>query len=135
MKEEDLEAFRRAAEAYNRRDVQAVLEVADPDVVWHDALQVMLGGQATTVRGHEGVRGLMRDHTEAFAELETEFSDVRDLGDRLVATGVLRARGRESGVKIESPFSAIVAFRNGKAVQVRTFLDPEEAFQAAGLTA
>jgi ketosteroid isomerase-like protein len=131
---QDIEAFRRGVEAYNRRDVQAVLEVLDLDLEWHDALQVMLGGQATTVRGHEGVRGLMREHFEVFAELETEFSDVRDLGDQLVATGVIRARGRESEVEIESPFGAVVGFRNGKAIRVRTFLDPSEALEAAGLS-
>ncbi len=135
MTQEDIEAFRRGAEGYNRRDVQAVLEVVDLNVEWRDALQVMLGGRATTVRGHEGVRGLMREHFEAFADLETEFSEVRDLDNQLVATGVIRARGRESGVETESPFAAVVDFRKGKAIRVRTFLDPDEALQAAGLAA
>ena len=134
MTQEDLEAFRRGAEAYNRREVQALLEALDPDVEWHDVLQVMLGGQAATARGHEGVRGLMRDQGEAFAELETEYSDVRDLGDQLVATGVVRARGRESGIETESPLGAVVDFRNGKAIRIRTFLDHGEALKVAGLS-
>jgi ketosteroid isomerase-like protein len=133
MKQEDLEAFRRGVEAFNRRDVQAVLEVLDLDIEWHDIFEVMLGGQATKVRGHEGVRGLMRDQGEVFAVLETEYSDVRDLGDELVATGAVRARGRESGVETESPLGAVVEFRNGKAIRVRTFLDHGEALEAAGL--
>ena len=133
MAQEDLEAFRRGSDAYNRFDVQALLEVLDPDVEWHDALQVMLGGQATTVQGHDGVRALMQDHEEAFGVLETEFSDVRDLGSQLVALGVIRSRGRESGIEIESPFGAVVDFRAGKAIRVRTFLDPGEALKAAGL--
>ena len=132
MRQEDVEAFRRGAEAYNRRDVQALLEVLDPDVEWHDAFQVMLGGQATVVLGHEGVRALMRDTAEAFDELATEYTDLRELGDQLVATGVARARGRESGVEIKSPLGAVVDFRNGKVIRVRSFLDHREALEAAG---
>ena len=133
MSEENVEAFRPGVEAYNRRDVEAVLEVLDPDVEWHDVFQVVLGGQATVVRGHEGARALMRDHQEAFDELETEYSDMRDLGDQLVAIGVARVRGRESGVEIKSPLGAVVDFRNGKVIRIRTFLDPSEALEAAGL--
>lgn len=50
---------------------------------------------------------MMRDHQEAFDELETEYSDVRDLGDQLVAIAVTRALGRESGVEIKSPLKPL----------------------------
>ena len=36
---------------------------------------------------------------EAFAESHMEFPEIRDLGDRIVAIGRLRARGRESGAE------------------------------------
>jgi len=45
MAEENVEAFRRGADAYNRRDVEAVLDRVDPEVEWHPLLQVLLVGK------------------------------------------------------------------------------------------
>jgi ketosteroid isomerase-like protein len=131
---EELEALTRGIEAFNSRDVEGVLEVLDPDVEWHDVFTVMLGGEATIVRGHEGVREMMRDQDEVFAEFEADYREIRDLGRRVVAVGVLRTRGRESGAETRSPVGAILDFSDGKAILVRTFLDTEKALEAAGLS-
>lgn len=134
MSAENLETFGPGVDAYNRRDVEGVLALLDPDVEWRDIFQVMLGGQATTVRGHEGVREMMRDQDEVFDSFHTEYSDVHDLGDRLVAVGIIRTRGKGSGVETESPVGAVVDFKNGKVIRVRTFLDPDAALRVAGLS-
>jgi ketosteroid isomerase-like protein len=130
---EDLENVRRGIEAFNRRDVEGVLEVLDSDVEWHDIFTVMLGGETTVVRGHAGVRRLMRDQDEVFAEFDAEYAEMRDLGQRVVALGVLRTRGRESGAETRSPVGAVLDFKDGKAILVRTFLDTGEALEAAGV--
>ena len=44
----------RGVEAYDLRDIDALLEDLDPDVEWHPVLQVLLGGEATVYRGHRG---------------------------------------------------------------------------------
>jgi ketosteroid isomerase-like protein len=130
---EDLENVRRGIEAFNRRDVEGVLKVLDSDVEWHDIFTVMLGGETTVVRGHAGVRRLMRDQDEVFAEFDAEYAEMRDLGQRVVALGVLRTRGRESGAETRSPVGAVLDFKDGKAILVRTFLDTGEALEAAGV--
>ena len=103
MSQENVEDFERGLEAGNRRDVEALLEELEPEVEWHPALPVLVGGEATVYRGHEGVREMLRDLNEAFAEIHIEISEIRDLGDRLVAIGRTRARGKESGAETESP--------------------------------
>ena len=133
MLPEDLESLKRGIDAFNRRDVEGVLEVLDPDIEWHDIFTVMLGGETTVVRGHEGVRGLMRDQDEVFAEFHAEYSEIRDLGERVVALGVLRTRGRESGAETRSPVGAVLDFEDGRAILVRTFLDRSETLAAAGV--
>jgi ketosteroid isomerase-like protein len=134
MSQEDVEAFKRAIEAANRRDVDALLEELDPDVEWpRPAILESLGGEAMVYRRREGVRELVRDVYESFAEIHVEITEIRDLGDRLVPIGRLRARGTESGAETESPLGYFVHYKNGKAIQIRTFLDPEEALEAAGL--
>jgi ketosteroid isomerase-like protein len=133
MSQENVEMFRRGADAYNRRDVEALLNTVDPEVEWHPLLQVLLGGEATVYRGHEGVRELLLDFDEAFAELQADLTEVRDLGERVLAIGRLRGRGKESGVETESEIVWLVEFKDGKGVRVREYLDPEEALEAAGL--
>jgi ketosteroid isomerase-like protein len=71
MSRENVEAMRRAIDAFNRRDIDALLEDVDPEIEWHPLLQVLLGGEATD-RGHEGARQLYRDIDEAFTELHSE---------------------------------------------------------------
>ena len=61
-------------------------------------------------------------------------SEVRDLGERVVAIGHLRARGKESGAITESALAWIVEFKSGKVIRVREYLDPKEALEAAGLS-
>jgi ketosteroid isomerase-like protein len=132
LSQENVEAFKRVADANNRRDVEAMLAELDPDVEWQSAVLGSLGGEATVHRGHEGVREMLRDLYEAFSEFQVEFSDIRDLGDRIVAIGRWVTRGEESGVETTPPLASVMDFKNGKAVRVRSYLDPKEALGAAG---
>jgi ketosteroid isomerase-like protein len=134
MSEENVEAFKRGLEAGNRGDVETLLEVLDPAVTWRSALHALLGGEATVYRGHDGVREMLRDLNEAFDEIQIEISEIRDLGDRLVAIGRNRARGAASGADVGSPFAFVAEFKNGKAISIRGYLDPTEAIEAAGLS-
>jgi ketosteroid isomerase-like protein len=94
---------------------------------------MLLGGEATVYRGHEGFRDLLRELWGVLDETQVEFTEIRDLGDRVVATGELRTRGRASGVQTESPYGVVSDFANGRVIRVRTFLDAGEALEAAGL--
>jgi ketosteroid isomerase-like protein len=133
MSQENVEAFKRFADANNRRDVEALLAELDADVEWQSAVLGSLGGEATVHRGHDGVREMLRDLYEAFSEFRVEFSEIRDLGDRVVAIGRWVTRGEESGVETTPPLASVVDFENGKAIRVRSYLDPNEALEAAGL--
>jgi ketosteroid isomerase-like protein len=95
VSQENGEAFKRAIEAYNRRDVEA----------------------------------LLRDLDEVLAERQIHFSEIRDVGDHVVATGSLRIRGKNSGALSESPFGCVAELKNGKAIRIETYLDPSEALE------
>ena len=133
MSQENVEIVRRVADAYNRRDVGAMLDELHPEIEWYPWLQVQLGGEATVYRGHQGVREGVQDGEEAFSEIQAEPSEVRDLGERVVAIGRHRGRGKESGAITESPLAWIVEFKSGKVIRVREYLDPEKALEAVGL--
>ena len=94
MSEENVEAFKRATAATNRGDVEGLLRELHPDVEFHAFLEELLGGEGMVYSGHAGVREFFRDFDESFDKLHWEYPDIRDLGDRVLAIGTFRARGR-----------------------------------------
>jgi ketosteroid isomerase-like protein len=134
MPRDNFELMRRGLDAYNRRDVEAMLELVDPDVEWYAALDVLLGGDETVYRGYDGIRALFATIDETFSELEAEVTEVRDLDDRLVAIGRLRTRGRRSGAETTSDVGWLIEFGDRRVRKVRTFLDSADALEAAGVS-
>jgi ketosteroid isomerase-like protein len=114
MSQENVEAFKRGLDAGNRGDVEGLLKELDPEVEWHSALHALMGGEQTVFRGHEGVREMIGDLNETFGEFYIELPEIRDLGDRLIAIGRIRASGEASGVKTETPFAMVSEVKNGK---------------------
>ena len=88
MSKGNVEAFKRAVDAYNRRDINAFIDEFDPALEWRPLTQLMFGRDLTVYRGHEGIRQFMRDVDEVLAEVRIECSEIQDLGDRIV---VMRA--------------------------------------------
>jgi ketosteroid isomerase-like protein len=132
MSQENVEVFKRAFDAINRRDAEALLFELDPEVEWHSAILMAMGGKQVMYRGHEGVREWLRDLYETLSEFHADYPNIRDRGDRTVAIGRVRARGRASEAEIESPHGIVAEFKHGKGIRIRTFLDPKEAVEAAG---
>ena len=134
MSRENVERFKRGVAAMNRGDIEGILEVCDPEVVWRDAINALFGGETTLYEGHDAVRELFRDLYDSFAAIDADYSDVRDLGEQVLGLGSLRMRGRESGAETESPVAALTEWSDGKVIRVLTYLDHTEALEAAGLS-
>ena len=132
MSQESVDVLKRGMEYFERRDVEAAMEVLDPEVEWHPAFTALLGGETTVFRGHDGAREVMREFWEVFSETHFEVSEIRDLGDQALAIGTMHARGAESGAEIESPWAWLVRSKKGKATSIRVFIDRAEAIEAAG---
>ena len=43
-------------------------------------------------------------------------------------------KGKQSGAVTEMPFGTITDMKNGRAIRIWTYLDPQEALEAAGLS-
>ena len=133
MSQENVEAFKRAVEANNRGDDDALLQELDPDVEWHGVMGVMFGGEATVFRGHAGVLAYLRDLDEGFTVRDIQWSEFRDLGERIVVLGHVRGKGRESGIELDAQYGAVAEFRQGKIVRYRDYFDHGDALEAVGL--
>ena len=134
MSEENVEATGRFIDAYNRRDVEALMADLDPEVEWRSGILIGLGGEAAVFHGFEGLREALRDLYEALGETHIECSEIRDLGDRVVTLGRFHVRGSESGAQSESPWGAVADFKDGKAIRIRSYFSIEEVLEAAGLS-
>ncbi len=133
MSQKNVQAFRRALEAYNRRDIEALLDAFDPLAETHPLTLTMFGQEATVYRGHEGIRQFVRDIDEVMSEVQVRALEVRDLGDRLVANGHLEARGRTSGAPVEAQVGWLVEFKDGRVIRMSDHPNLAAALAAAGV--
>ena len=131
MSQENMETVRRSWEGWMKGDSAAVA-VFDSDVVYQDDLLPDSAGEI-----YRGIGGLLKAWSmwaEPWDELETHIEWVRAAGsDEVVSCHRARMRGKASGVKGERRYAYVWRFRAGKIVYLRSFGDPREALEAAGL--
>ena len=132
MSQENVEIVRQSLEAYASGAVEEMLAYVDPEGELHSA--IIGGAEAKVFRGHDGFRRWLAETRESFDELSTELTEYRDLGDRIVAFGHIHARGRGSGLEIDSPTGWVFTVRRGKVVRAEGFLSRSETLEAAGLS-
>jgi ketosteroid isomerase-like protein len=108
-----------------------LLRELDPEVEWRPALPGLLGAETPVYRGHEGIGEMLRDLYEVLDLIHFEYTEVRDLGDRVVAIGHIRTRGKASGAETEAPYVNVAEIENGKGIRIRGYLNLDEALDAA----
>ena len=79
-------------------------------------------------------RGWFADLVETFDTWRISCEDIRDLGDRVIALGTIRATGRESGVETEFPLSILARYKDGLLIDFVDYGDREQVLEAAGLS-
>jgi ketosteroid isomerase-like protein len=125
MSEENVEAFRRSYEAWNRDDFDTWIACFDREVQWSAILEEF--------RGYAGIREAWQSF-KVDAELKARFNDIRDLGDSVLALGELTGRGRTTAMNLSGEIAQLAKFRDGKIVSFRDFASHAEALEAAGLS-
>jgi ketosteroid isomerase-like protein len=132
MSQENVELVRRAYDAWNRRDFDAVIALIDPEIEWTTIGRPRFIGTEVTYHGHEGVREFWRLLIEPWTEFHIEVEGTRAAGDLVVAFVRFHGKARE-GPELEAPFVHLLNIRQSKAVRFRAFDNRAEALEAAGL--
>ena len=132
MSRENVEVIASLFQAWNRGDREGWLAPAHPDVEWSSAVVRQVEGTETVYRGRAEV-GRFWDEWHAVWSLETEVSEMRDLGDTVLALARIRTLGKASGVEVERPIGYVFQFEEGLLRRARAYLSPEEALEAVGL--
>src|SRR4026207_1648141 len=104
MSQENVDAFRRAIEAFNERSAEGMIAVLDRDAEFSPLLA---GVTETPYRGEEGVRKFLAATDEAFEQFHLHCERVEDHGDFVLAVNEVHARGKASGAEIRQPLVQI----------------------------
>jgi ketosteroid isomerase-like protein len=118
-----LDLIRRWVDAVNARDLDALLQVADDEVLCRP---LSLGGGGGAYIGHDGLR---RWIARLSPDLHVRCDSIRALeGGLVVALGVLLVRGR-----LGPPWALVAATRDGKVVAAQSYFSDEHTLTTLGL--
>jgi ketosteroid isomerase-like protein len=130
---DDIELVRSAFEAWNRGDIDAFAGHAAEDVAWLE-VSGRPEGAPTERLGRDRMRTSLESLFDAWESYHLEVERVEEVGDRVVAVVREVARGRASGVEIDSRWGYLVTVEEGLIVRIEAYRDAGQALQVAGLS-
>ena len=128
----ELDENRESAEGWNRGDVEPWIAGFAPDCEWYPTTEGGLAGESAPIRGHDGLRAFAREAHDLWEHYRIEMSDLLQRGRLRLLVGRWRARGRSSGVEIETPMFGLTERNDaGQAVWAKSFVNLDDALAAA----
>jgi ketosteroid isomerase-like protein len=144
--QQNVETMRRMYEAWNDRDIDALMGNYDPDIeivetqdlAYAAALLRVLGPRFVILSGGYRGKGEVRKLWETIWEISEwfivnpeEFIAVGD--EKVVVPCVLSARAKGTGLEGEAPSAHLFTVRNGKVLRMEVFVHRQQAMAAAHL--
>ena len=131
---DNVERYREALDAWNRRDLVWILEQAAPDFEFHTAQ--MFPGTEPVYRGREGMVEFWTSFIEEpWALLRIDIEEIVPAGDdRVLAILTFTGVERGSGSEVTLKYAHLATFRDDEVTRIDAFADWEDARAAAGIT-
>ena len=122
-----MELVREGIEAFNRGDIDWLLERIDDDFVfdWSRSRSPLRG----VYRGADGIAGFLREQWSTFEEFVIEPWEFIDRGRHVVVPLTLRARGRE-GIAVSADNTQVYTVEDGRVARVALYQETDEALAA-----
>ena len=127
MSRENVERVKEGFAAHNRGDVDALVELYDPDAVFETLL---LG----THHGNEAIRLIYEENQKTMAGYDVEPVELIDADDKVVAVAEMVGAGASSRIALDEGFAFVFTFKGERIVREQAFRNKEEALEAAGLS-
>ena len=132
MSEHNVELHRRSVEAFNSRDAEAYVALADPAIELHSVFAAVGGA---SYHGHDGVRSWFRDLADAWGEgVHLRVDVYYEVEDRTLAAGELTGRGRQSGVEVALEGFQTMTWRGGLVVHYKAYAEEQVWLEDLGLS-
>ena len=127
MSQADVAVVRGVFEAWNDGDLDSLASVLADDVEWFEVGGRLDRPQTT---GREGLRAGLESLYDTWSSYRLEPEEVRDVGDRVLAVVREVARGRTSGLEVESRWGYVITVRGDRIARVEAYRDPRQALTA-----
>lgn len=130
MPQENMKVVEAFFDAYNARNSEAMDRLLHPDA------------EITTISARRGLPDHWRQGTtqryfeqldEAWTGLRIEVEDYREVGERVVALGLLRGAGMYSHIEVVSQFATVFVVQNSQILVVDSYDNWNAGLEAAGL--
>jgi ketosteroid isomerase-like protein len=129
MSRENIEIVRAGLDAFNRRDLEGLLEHAAPDFVWD--MSRAIGPQRGVYRLAE-FRSWVEDMWATFELHRFEAHEFIEAGEHVVVPVTAHAKGRD-GVEATADTASVYTFRDGAVTRIAMYQGRQEALEAVGL--
>jgi ketosteroid isomerase-like protein len=126
--EAEIEAIKEAYAALNRGDIEGFVKDFDSQIVRIEFEGTPMAG---TYRGIDEVREHVIKGRSTWAEGGCEPTGFTVAGDKVVVSCHVRVRLKDQTDWLEGHTGDVFTFRNGKAVEFRTFTTEKEALEFA----
>jgi ketosteroid isomerase-like protein len=121
----NVEVVRRFIEAVESKDFAAALRLIDPDVDWFPT-------EGGTYHGLQGVADAFAAWMEPWGEHRITIEEVTEIGDQVLATIHIVARGEHTGIETDKYFFQLHTLREGRISRMVEYVDRAQAISAAG---
>jgi ketosteroid isomerase-like protein len=132
MSQENVELVRLAVDATNRRDLATL------DAIWSEEAEfhsTFAASEGRVFRGRQGIRDYFDTLGDVFDDMRIEIEEITDVGeDRLVVELRVSGRGKGSGVNVEQRNGQVWTIIGSKVARIDSYMNPTDAFEAAGLS-
>lgn len=127
---------RLGVEAYNRRDLDAVVIAYQPDLEYYPYREFVEAAlTAPCYHGPAGYRSYIASTYDVWGtEVRLEPTELVDLGNRFVLLADMPMRAQASGIPLAQTYAGVSTLKDGRVILQRDFLDPAEALESVGLS-
>jgi ketosteroid isomerase-like protein len=130
MAQESIELVESAFAAWNRREVRAFAELTSEDVTWLE-VSGRPEGDGAELHGRERMRRSLESLFEAWESYRIDVERLEAVDDRVLALVREIAKGRASGVEVDSRWGYLITVEDGRITRVEAYRDADQAVQAA----
>jgi len=124
MSEENVEIVKRAADAFNGRDLETWATFFDPAFEFVDHMGAVAEESGSSF---EAIRRQAEGWLETFPDFRAETTDLVDAGDRVITVTHWQGTGAGSGLSYSQHAAEIVTIRDGKFVYWEMGFESKEA--------
>ena len=131
MSQENVDLARQAYEAWNRGQLEWLLDYMTEDFEFRPGLG--FADIDPVIRGKDGWRRFSEMWHEAWEEIMVRVERIEDLDNRILALLTFDGRGRGSGVEVSIRVGQLATVRAGQVSTLTSIAGWDEALEAVGL--